>query len=216
MKLTTMVMIASVLQRISSRGIVALVLIILMGGQGCAEDSREYRESRGQVSKISVTQSEIYLRIAPVLRLRDGRLQIPKLHYYQVEQVFTGWRKIEFPGRLSSPINKNRPLLYVPISKNIQDYLFLIRKPIPKKVDVDGNTKTEYDWTDWHLLQVSAKDIAVDKSLVIPPFDEIVEESSKQKELLEEVRTMYEMARAEAEKKMNTPGAPIIIPRIAK
>ena len=209
-------MIASVLQRISSRDAMALVLIILMEVQACAQDSREYRESQGEVQEIPVTQSETYLRIATLIKLRDGKLQIPKLHYYQVEQVFTGWRKIEFPGRLSSPTNKNRPLLYVPISKDIQDYLFLIRKPIPKKVEVDGRTKTEYDWTDWHLLQVSADDIADKKALVIPPFDEIVEESNQHKELQEKVRTMYETARAEAEKKMNTPGAPVILPRIAK
>ena len=209
-------MIASVLQRISSRDAMALVLIILMEVQACAQDSREYRESQGEVQEIPVTQSETYLRIATLIKLRDGKLQIPKLHYYQVEQVFTGWRKIEFPGRLSSPTNKNRPLLYVPISKDIQDYLFLIRKPIPKKVEVDGKTKTEYDWTDWQLLQVSADDIAVDKPLVIPPFDEIVEESKQHTELQEKVRTMYETARAEAEKKMNTPGALVILPRIAK
>ncbi len=211
-----MATISLVLQKINSRYILSFTLVILMDLQVFAQDSREYRESRGQVSKISVTQSDVYLDVVIFLKLENNSLQDPKIYYYQVKQVFTGWRKIEFPGRLWTSTNKNRPLLYVPISKDIQDYLFLIRKPIPKKVEVDGRTKTEYDWTDWHLLQVSAKDIADKKELVIPPFDEIVEESNEHKELLEKLRAMYEAARAEGEKEMNTPGAPIVIPRNAK
>lgn len=181
-----------------------LAVIIVTGcAQGASPD--EYRESEGQVAKCLIEQTDISILIATYVRLRDGAIQDPRVFHYQMHYTAIGVQKVEKPGRLSQMTSKVKPFLFLPVSESIDEYLFLVRKPIVSKKEVDGVAKRSTEWTDWALFVVPAKEVKPEKPIVIPPFDKLAKSAGDQNELLKKVQAMHKKAEIAAEKRMNTP-----------
>jgi len=164
-----------------------------------------YRVSQGRAAKFEIQPGDDHLRIVTYLKLRNGTIQEPRVHYFQKHFTMLGTRSVEKPGGLWTSVFPQHQSIYLPVSKDIEQYLFLISRGMIKETQAEGQTTKAFHWTDWQILEVSSEEVVRNKQIAIPPFDEIVKKADENKELLEKLRVMYEKARADAEKKMNTP-----------
>ena len=170
----------------------------------------EYRESRGEVVKFDVMQTDPVLRVTWFVKLQDDTVIRPKLYYYQGHKTLIGVRQVEKSTRTSQTTTPERKrFLYLPTSEEIATYLLLIRTSVLKegrerKIKFD---KADYEMGDWRLLEIDAKDLTPEKPLVIPAYEELAkrELTKEQKKLLEDLVQKYEVLLAAAKVKANTP-----------
>ena len=138
----------------------------------------------------------------------------PKLYYYQLRRILFRPRPVEEVGRVWTTIGRNAEpkyrVLHLPESEEIDTYLLLVRKHLPKRVEVDGELKTEYELSDWQLLELDAKDVSPDKPITIPPYEELAkrELSAEQQDLLKDLIKKQDENEAAALKKASTPVPP--------
>jgi hypothetical protein len=121
-----------------------------------------------------------------------------------------GVRTVEEPGGLWTSIFPRHQSIYLPVSEDIERYLYLIRRGVIKETQVEGRTTKALQWTDWQLLDIPAQDVSKDKPIVIPSFEVLTkrELTTEQQELLKDLVGRYEKIETEAEKKMATPASP--------
>ena len=191
------------------------VLLLLIMGCETAADSDEYRESQGTVGILTLEQVDPLLRIAQFVKLKNGTVSYAKMYRYP------GFRKLFDPPnekkvRSQQIITSNDSSIYLPMSKEIASYLFLISKRLPIKAVDDGERTTDRDWSDWQLFEIPATEISKDKPIVIPPFEELAkrELTKEQEARLKDLVERYEKIEAKARKKASTPVPPRDSPMI--
>jgi hypothetical protein len=170
-----------------------------------AKDANEYRESQREVAKVAVTLNGEFLEAVTFLRLSDGSLQDPVIYYYQGHYTGTGVQRVEKPGNVSQMISKDRQFLFLPVSTNISDYLFLVRQATVKRDVVDGVTRKSTKWSRWAFFEISAAQVRKEPRISVPPFEAIEKLAGERETLLSELEAMYEKAKAAADIRAKTP-----------
>jgi len=175
------------------KSIIYLVLLSQSTGCGRAENPGVFRESRGAVAAFSAEVTDPVIRVATFVRLKDGSVVFPHLYFYQLRKsgILGGVRNVEKSGRtyysLSQKGNaKKSNLLQLPVSKEITEYLLLVRRSfhqdkVPKfvvsterdPIKVMLGNKTEYVWANWQLLTIPASEISPKKPIVFPSYEEL-------------------------------------------
>ena len=169
-------------------------------------DAQErYLQSRKEVVKINLILADEYLVLAVYVKLRNGSLQHPKIETWQTHHTLAGVMRVEKPERLTRAVSRTKPFFYLPVSKEIDEYLILVRKPTVSKVEENGVVTEKTEWSEWFLFPLQAEELSSDRRLKVPLFSDLVKAAEEQKELLELLRTKHAEATAAAIKKMNTP-----------
>lgn len=162
---------------------------------GCvkAEKPGVYRESLGEVAGFTAEPTDPAIRIATFARLQDGSIIHPYLYYYQITKSgpLGGTRTVEKTGRISRPIGRKLEAkyreLHLPISNEIDSYLFLLCTIYTKEIEVMGVMEKIHRRHDWQLWEVSAKEVSPDKPIAFPGYKELQERTlSEESEALRE------------------------------
>jgi len=183
-------------------------LTFMLMGCAHAETPGEYRESNGKVVKFVVKQSDPIHRITWFLKLKDGSVIRPEIYYYQTQFTLLGIQRVEESARTSQTTSTNKKkFIYLPYSEEIDTYLLLVRTPVPKEVEKDGKTETVYEQSALLLLEIPAKDVSPEKPLVFPSYEELSsrELPKEQQKLLKDLVKRYDLIKAAAKKRRDTP-----------
>ena len=185
-------------------------LLLVLIGCTQAKIPGEYRESQGSTGIFSVEQSDNRLKFVRFVKLEDGTVINPIMYRYPAfRKIFDPPRELRVRSSQITSVRGNKKIR-LPISEEITSYLLLVRNSVPAKIQNDGTTQTMYEWSDWQLLEIDAKEVSLDKPIVIPPFEELLkrEISDEQEELLKDLVQKYDKIVAAARKKVSTPVPP--------
>lgn len=185
--------------------LVCTLTVVASASHAIANDGLAYYESKGGVAKFSIKASDDVLDVVIVVRLRDGSLQLPKLYYYQGHQTLIGVRDVEKEGGLAIAAGKKLPGIKLPVSKDIEKYVLLVRTTFPVDSVKDGQAVKEWKFTDWSFIEVSANDVAKDKPIPIPSVEALSKRTAEQEGLFQELMKLYNAALKEEQERQRQP-----------
>lgn len=171
-----------------------------------AADSLSYYESKGDLEKLSLeSHDEFPLRIVIFVKLLDGSLHLPRLYFYQGHQTLIGVRDVEKEGGLSIAAGKKFPGINLPVAKDIEKYVLLVRTTFPVDSVKDGQAVKEWKFTDWSFIEVAARDVVKDKPIPIPPVETLSKRTAEQEALFQELMELYNAALEEEQERQRQP-----------
>lgn len=171
-----------------------------------AADRLSYYESNGDLQKFALeSHDEFPLRMVIFVRVRDGSLHLPKLHFYQLKKTLIGVRKIEKEVGLSCAASKQFPSIWLPVAKDIEKYVLLVRTTFPVDSVKDGQAVKEWKFTDWSFIEVAATDVAKGKPIPIPSVETLSKRTAEQEALFQELMDLYNAALKEEQERQRQP-----------
>ncbi len=99
---------------------------------GCGEGAElagQYHHSKGHVIDVRVQPADERISLTPFVRLKDGTVELPKLFYLHKHHTSTGVRDVERRGQMSVVAAPYRKSIKLPVSSDIEEYLFLAGGP---------------------------------------------------------------------------------------
>ncbi|MEM9365987.1 MAG: hypothetical protein AAGD07_08310 [Planctomycetota bacterium] len=160
-----------------------------------------YRETKGQVQKVSVDLQDPYLQVFVMAESDDRGLHRPIIYHLGKHKTFLGVRDVEKVGRVVQIVATGRPFLHLPVGENIQQYVLLIRAPV-----LAESGMTIESWRDWRLFKAKKLEVA-GGSIRLPKFDEMTLDIEHNPVIGRIVRR-YESEAAKGVKEMKTPIKP--------
>lgn len=170
-----------------------------------AVDRVSYYESEGGVDKYSLKLSDDSVEIVRFVKLLNGSLHLPKLYYKQGHQTMIGVRDVEKEGGLSIAAGKKYPGIMLPVAKDIDKYIFLVRTTFPVNSEKDGQAVKEWKFTDWSFIEVSASDVTTESPISIPSIKELSNRTEEQEKLFKKLIETYDVVLKDVEEQMKQP-----------
>ncbi len=171
-----------------------------------ADERIAFYESKGELARYSIkSEDELSLRIVVFVKLRDGSLHLPKLYYYQGHKTPIGVRDVEKEGGLSIAAGKKFPGIILPVAKDIEKYILLVRTTFPVDSVKDGQSVKEWKFTDWSFVEVAALDVAKDKPIPIPSVEALSKRTADQEALFQKLMELYNAALKEEQERQRQP-----------
>jgi hypothetical protein len=171
-----------------------------------ADERIAYYESKGEIARYSIkSHDELPLRIVIFVKLRDCSLHLPKLYFYQAHKTLIGVRKVEKEGGLSSAASKQFPSIWLPVAKDIEKYILLVRTTFPVDSEKDGQAVKEWKFTDWSFIEVSASDVTTGTPISVPSIKELSNRTEEQEKLYKELTETYDVVLKDVEEQMKQP-----------
>ncbi len=185
---------------------VALIASMAFMGRSSADERIAYYESKGELARYSIeSHDELPLRIVIFVKRRDGSLHLPRLYYYQGHKTLLGVRDVEKEGGLSIAAGQKFPGINLPVAKDIEKYVLLVRTTFPVSSEKDGQAVKEWKFTDWSFIEVAASDVAKDKPIPIPSVETLSKRTAEQEALFQELMKLYNAALKEEQERQRQP-----------
>lgn len=167
-----------------------------------------YYESKGELARYSIkSHDEFPLRIVIFVKLRDGSLHLPKLFYYQGHKTPIGVRDVEKEGGLSIAAGKKFPGIKLPVAKDIEKYVLLVRTTFPVNSEKGGQAVKEWKFTDWSFIEVAVQDVAKSDPIPVPSVETLSKRTAEQESLFQELMELYNAALKEEQERQRQPVA---------